>query len=95
MEKIIVVILILSVVMYYIYGIIVVPKIRKRQMIEQQNKIKSFQDKLKVKDYVLTISGVYGTIVGISNEIILLNIAENVTVKVNKASVVAIAKKDI
>lgn len=93
MEKTIVVILIITAIMYYVYGIIVVPKIRKKQMIEQQNKIKSFQDKLKIKDYVLTVSGVYGTIVGINNEIILLNIAENVTIKVNKASIVAIAKK--
>lgn len=42
---------------------------------------------LKVGTRVITIGGIYGTIVGLSNEIVQLKIAENVTIEVARGSI--------
>ena len=42
---------------------------------------------LKVGTRVITIGGIYGTIVGLSNEIVRLKIADNVTIEVARGSI--------
>jgi preprotein translocase subunit YajC len=60
----------------------------------QQKKAKQHQDyltKLTHGDQVVTSSGIYGTVKGITDAVVTLEIADNVRVKVLKSSVAASA----
>ena len=46
---------------------------------------------LKVGSRVITIGGIYGTIVGLTNEIVRLKVAENVTIEVARGSINGVA----
>ncbi|KEI03166.1 preprotein translocase subunit YajC [Clostridium botulinum] len=92
MEKIIIGVFAVTIILYYIYTIIVIPKIRSNKIAEQQSKMQEFQNKLKIKDSVLTMSGIYGTIVSINKNIVSLSIAPETIVRVNKAAIVAITE---
>ncbi|AEB75456.1 preprotein translocase subunit YajC [Clostridium botulinum] len=92
MGKVIVIVFGVTVILYYIYGIIVLPKVRHRKIVEQQNKMEEFQNQLKVSDNVLTMAGIYGSIVGMNKNIVSLEIAPKTIVKVDKTSIVATTK---
>ena len=46
---------------------------------------------LKVGSRVITIGGIYGTIVGLTNEIVRLKVADNVTIEVARGSINGVA----
>ena len=46
---------------------------------------------LKVGSRVITIGGIYGSIVGLTNEIVRLKVADNVTIEVARASINGVA----
>ena len=52
-------------------------------------------DALKVGSRVITIGGIYGTIVSISDEIIKLKIAENVEIEIARGSVNGVVPVDM
>lgn len=54
---------------------------------EQLKKHKTFLDSLKKGDDVVTESGMYGTVVGVDNESVVLRVADNVKVKFLKTKV--------
>ena len=61
-------------------------------MIRPQNKqrkeLQKFLDALKKGDKVVTIGGIYGTVVEVKDNTLFLEIDQNVKIKVDKASVV-------
>ncbi len=46
---------------------------------------------LKIGSRVITIGGIYGTIVGLTNEIVRLKVADNVTIEVARGSINGVA----
>lgn len=55
---------------------------------------KTMLDNLKEGDNILTTGGVYGTIIKIKDDVITLQIAENVKIKVSKNYVAALKGKE-
>ena len=51
-------------------------------------------DSLKVGSRVITIGGIYGTIVSLTDEIVILRIAPNVEIEIARGSVNGVADKD-
>lgn len=49
---------------------------------------------LKVGSRVITIGGIYGTIVSLTDEIVILKIAPNVEIEIARGSVNGVADKD-
>jgi preprotein translocase subunit YajC len=59
-----------------------------RPQMKRQKEIKKFRESLQKGDKVSTAGGIYGKINEIKDEFIYLEIAQNVVVKVDKASVI-------
>lgn len=86
---------ILTVLLYFLYNTIIFPSINQKKFIKQQKNMKDFQDGLKVYDNVLTMSGMYGVIVKINNNIVSLKVSPDVVVKIDKSTVVGMSKEKI
>ena len=54
---------------------------------KKQKKINSFRDSLKKGDKVMTAGGIYGRIREVSDNFVLLEIDNNVTIKIDKNSI--------
>lgn len=78
----IVMILLLFVIMYFFM-------IRPQQ--KKQKEIQKMREALKVGDKVVTSGGIYGKIKDIENTAFVIEIAEGVRIKVDKASIFAAA----
>ncbi len=63
------------------YFVILLPMRRR------QKKVQTFQESLKAGDKVITTSGIYGTVVKVSDTSVHLQIAEKVRIEVARASV--------
>jgi preprotein translocase subunit YajC len=63
------------------YFIILLPAKRKQQKVQQ------FLDNLKVSDKVITTSGIHGQITKIDDQIVQLEIADKVRIKVSRAAI--------
>jgi preprotein translocase subunit YajC len=63
------------------YFVILMPMRRR------QKKVQTFQDSLKAGDKVITTSGIYGTVVKVTDVSVHLQIAEKVKIEVARASV--------
>lgn len=55
---------------------------------KQQKELQEFRDSLKKGDKVVTIGGIFGTVVEISDNSLLLNVDKDVKIRVAKNSVV-------
>jgi preprotein translocase subunit YajC len=55
---------------------------------KKQKEIEQFRKELKKGDKIVTIGGIYGTIEEVKETTLLINVDKNVTIKVDKASVV-------
>ena len=58
-----------------------------RPNVKKQKEIKKFRDGLSVNDKVITAGGIYGKIKDIKEKTILLEISDNVKIKIDKNSV--------
>lgn len=56
---------------------------------KKQKEVEKFRQGLKKGDKVVTIGGIYGTVVEVKEKTLLLAIDDNVKIKVDKASVVS------
>ncbi|MBI4720045.1 MAG: preprotein translocase subunit YajC [Chitinivibrionia bacterium] len=74
--------------MLVIFYLLLIRPQQKRQKQQQQ-----MIDALRKGDRVITTSGIYGTIAGIKDNIIVLTIAENVKVEIMKNSVASLVQK--
>ena len=73
--------------MVAIFAIFYFLMIRPQQ--KRQKEVRKFREALSVGDRVITSGGIYGKIKEIKDSTILLEIAENVRIKVDKSSVFA------
>ena len=55
---------------------------------KKQKEVEKFREGLKKGDKVVTIGGIYGTVVEVKDKTLILEIDQNVKIKVDKASVV-------
>lgn len=55
---------------------------------KKQKEVEKFRQGLKKGDKVVTIGGIYGTVVEVKDSTLLLEVDQNVKIKVDKASVV-------
>ena len=55
---------------------------------KRQKELNSFRDSLKKGDKVVTVGGIYGTIVEVNDNKVMLEIDKDVKIKVDKASLV-------
>ncbi|MBR3030958.1 MAG: preprotein translocase subunit YajC [Bacteroidales bacterium] len=55
---------------------------------KKQKEIEQFRQGLKKGDKVVTIGGIYGTVVEVKDKTLILEIDQNVKIKVDKSSVV-------
>lgn len=55
---------------------------------KQQKELQKFRDGLQKGDKVVTIGGIYGTVVEVKDKTLLLEVDSNVKIKVDKNSVV-------
>lgn len=69
------------------YFILIRPQQKKQQ--EQQKMV----DSLKEGDNVITLSGIHGTIKKVKDDIVMLQIADNVRIKINRSSI-GMTRKD-
>ena len=60
---------------------------------KRQKEVKKMIEALKKGDRVITSSGLYGTVSGIKDNIVVVKIAENVKVEMLKSSVTGVVEK--
>ncbi len=72
--------LLLVIVIFYFFMI--------RPQMKRQKEVRNFRESLKKGDKVLTIGGIYGKVVEIQETTIILEIADNVRIKVEKSGVI-------
>lgn len=58
-----------------------------RPQMKRQKEIKKFREAIKVGDKVVTGGGIYGKIKDIKDDVVTLEIADNVRIRVDKSSV--------
>lgn len=58
-----------------------------RPQAKKQKEIRKFRDSLAVGDQIVTAGGIYGKIRDIKDNVVTLEIAENVRIKVDKSSI--------
>ncbi len=71
--------LILIIVVFYFFMI--------RPQVKKQKELKKFRDELKKGDKVITIGGIYGKIVDIKDNIVVLDVDNDVKLRVDKSAI--------
>ncbi len=71
----------LAMVFAIFYFIVIVPSKK------QQKKVQEFLENLKVNDKIITTSGIFGQIMKIEEQNVLLQVADKVHIKVSKAAI--------
>ena len=59
----------------------------------KQRNLQAMLEALKPGDRVVTAAGIHGTVVGVSEEVVQLRIAENVKVEFSKSAVVSVVDR--
>lgn len=77
--QLLIMMLLIFVVMYFLM-------IRPQQ--KKQKEIAKFRDSIKKGDKVITVGGIYGTVVEVRENLLFIEIDNNVKIKVDKSSVV-------
>jgi len=72
--------LVLIVVIFYFFMI--------RPQMKKQKEVRQFRESLQKGDKVLTVGGIYGKIVELKDNAVILEIADNVRIKVDKSGLV-------
>jgi len=55
---------------------------------KKQKELNAFRDSLKKGDKVVTVGGIYGTVVEVKDKNVIISIDDNVKIRVDKASLV-------
>lgn len=79
MGSLLIMMVLIFVVMYFLM-------IRPQQ--KKQKELAKFRDSLQKGDKVVTIGGIYGTIAEVKDKVVLLEIDNNVKIRVDKSSLV-------
>lgn len=59
-----------------------------RPQVKRQKELKAFRDSLSKGDKVVTTGGIYGKVVEIKDNYVVMQIDENVNIKVDKAAII-------
>jgi preprotein translocase subunit YajC len=59
-----------------------------RPQMKRQKELRKFRESLKKGDKVVTTGGIYGTVAEIKDDAIVVEIADNVKVKIDKSAVI-------
>lgn len=59
-----------------------------RPQMKRQKEVRQFRESIKKGDKVLTVGGIYGKIVEVQDHTVVLEIADNVRIKVEKGGIV-------
>ncbi len=59
-----------------------------RPQMKKQKEVKTFRDALSKGDKVLTVGGIYGKITDVKETAVILEIADNVKIKVDKSGLI-------
>jgi preprotein translocase subunit YajC len=70
----------LMIVVFYFFMI--------RPQMKRQKELRKFREALKKGDKVVTTGGIYGTVAEIKDDAIMIEIADNVKIKVDKSAVI-------
>ncbi len=81
--------LILVALMFAIFYFLLIAPARKKQ-----KRLQEMINNLKNGDRVVTTGGIYGTVVGISEQIVQLRIAEKVKIDISKSAIAGLVKED-
>jgi preprotein translocase subunit YajC len=57
---------------------------------KKQKEVQKLLDDLKEGDNVVTLSGIHGTVKKLKDDIVILQIADNVKIKINRTSIAAL-----
>lgn len=87
-KVLIIVLAVYPIVILFIFNIL-----NRNKVMNQQKHMEDMVNSLKVNDYIITISGIYGTIKSIDGNIVKLEIANGVTVKLDKSCIVGVLNK--
>lgn len=87
-KVLIIVLAVYPIVILFIFNIL-----NRNKVISQQKHMEDMANSLKVNDYIITISGIYGTIKNLDGNIVKLEIANGVTVKLDKSCIVGVLNK--
>jgi preprotein translocase subunit YajC len=71
--------LVLIIVVFYFFMI--------RPQMKKQKELKNYRDSLQKGDKVVTTGGIYGKLVGVSDNTVEVEIANNLTIKVDKYAI--------
>ena len=71
---------------------IIMTIINRKKLNKQEEKREEYLNTLKIEDRVVTISGIYGKIKNINNNIVMLEVAKNVEIEIDKASIIGALK---
>lgn len=87
-KVLIIVLAVYPIVILFIFNIL-----NRNKVMNQQKHMEDMVNSLKVNDYIITISGIYGTIKSIDGNIVNLEIANGVTIKLDKSCIVGVLNK--
>lgn len=87
-KVLIIVLAVYPIVILFIFNIL-----NRNKVINQQKHMEDMVNSLKVNYYIITISGIYGTIKSIDGNIVNLEIANGVTIKLDKSCIVGVLNK--
>ena len=82
--------LFLMLIIFAVFYFIVIRPARR-----SQQETETMRDRLKNGDHVLTSSGMYGTIVGVSEEIIQLRVADSVKIQFSKSAIAQLVEEPV
>ncbi len=85
----------LTLVLYFavFFGIMYFLMIRPQQ--KQAKKRQAMMSSLRVRDQVITTGGIYGKIIKVKDDSIILQIADKVEVEIAKSGIVSVENRDI
>ena len=86
-------ILIVLLAAYPVVVIMVIPFLNKKKLAKQEEEREKILSSLKINEKVITISGIYGRIKKIDENIVKLEIAKDVIIEIDKASIIGALKE--
>ncbi|SCJ07385.1 preprotein translocase subunit YajC [uncultured Clostridium sp.] len=89
-DKVLFIIILLA--MYPVVISFITPILNKKKLKKQEELRDQYLDTIKVKDKVVTISGIYGIVNNINNNIVKLEIAKDIQIEIDKASIMGTLK---
>lgn len=86
-------ILIVLLAAYPVVVFMIMPLLNKKKLAKQEEEREKILSSLKINDKVITISGIYGRIKKIDENIVKLEIAKDIIIEIDKASIIGALKE--